>query len=68
MTGFDIQDWLRARGNTLPVVFITALDDPGDTARALKGGAHAQLRKPFGDQDFLDAIAGAVAAARPPAG
>ena len=40
----------------VPVIFITALDDPGDEARAMQGGAIAFLRKPFDDEALLAAI------------
>ena len=60
MTGFDVQARLKAENVALPVVFITALDDLGDGARAMKAGAVAFLRKPFGDEDLLAAIDAAV--------
>jgi DNA-binding response OmpR family regulator len=44
----------------VPVIFITALDDPGDEARAMQGGAIAFLRKPFDDEALLAAIRAVV--------
>ena len=64
MTGFDVQAQLKARQIALPVVFITALDDPHDIARAKQSGAIALLRKPFGDNDFLAAVDTAAHAVR----
>ena len=60
MTGFDVQARLKAENIKVPIVFITALDDPGDVQRAMQAGASAFLRKPFGDEDLLAAIGTAV--------
>ena len=64
MTGFDVQARLKADNIALPIVFITALDDPGDAPRAMQAGASAFLRKPFGDEDLLAAIGDAVRSTR----
>jgi FixJ family two-component response regulator len=60
MTGFDVQARLKAARPTVPVIFITALDDPGDEARAMHAGAVAFLRKPFDDEALLAAIRAVV--------
>jgi FixJ family two-component response regulator len=60
MTGFDVQARLRAADMTVPIIFITALDDTDDEARAMKAGASAFLRKPFGDEALLALINTAV--------
>ena len=60
MTGFDVQVRLKAASVTVPIIFITALDDPGDGERAMHAGAFAFLRKPFGDEELLEAIGAAV--------
>jgi FixJ family two-component response regulator len=60
MTGFDVQERLKTLNIAVPIVFMTALDDPGDGDRAMHAGAAAFLRKPFGDEDLLAAIAVAV--------
>ena len=60
MTGFDVQAWLNEQHVALPIVFITALDDRHDLDLAMKGGASALLRKPFGDEAFLAAIEAAI--------
>ena len=60
MTGFDVQAWLKEQGIVLPIVFITALDDRDDLKLAMKGGATALLRKPFGDEQFLAAVHAAI--------
>ena len=56
MTGFDVQARLKAQHIALPIVFITALDDPSDIEKAKQSGAIALLRKPFGDNEFLAAV------------
>ena len=60
MTGLDVQAWLTEQGIKLPIVFITALDDREDLAIAMRGGATALLRKPFGDEEFLAAVQAAI--------
>ena len=64
MTGLDVQARLKAARMAVPVIFITALDDPGDEARAMHAGAIAFLRKPFDDEALLAAI-GAVVRSTP---
>ena len=52
MSGFGLDDALRARGSTVPVVFITAHDDDTTRERAQRARSGAFLRKPF-DADVL---------------
>jgi len=56
MTGFDLQQELKARGQSIPIVFITAQRD--DTVRrlALERGAKGFLLKPFSDTALLRAL------------
>jgi DNA-binding response OmpR family regulator len=44
----------------VPIIFIAALDDPADQARAMHAGAAAFLRKPFDDESLLAAIGAVV--------
>jgi two-component system response regulator FixJ len=60
LTGFDVQARLKERHIALPIVFITALDDPSDIDKAKQSGAVALLRKPFGDNEFLAAVRAAT--------
>ncbi len=60
MTGFDVQAQLKVARMAVPVIFITALNDPGDEARAMQAGAFAFLRKPFDDEALLAAIGAVV--------
>ena len=56
MSGLDLYDRLRARGCTLPVIFITGHGDVPMAVSALKKGAADFIEKPFNDQDILDLI------------
>ena len=53
LNGLEVQERLLAMGRSLPIVFITAHDDPAVRARALAAGAVAFLRKPFNDDLFI---------------
>jgi len=56
MNGLEVQERLASRGNRLPVIFITAHDEPGIRDRALAAGAVAFLRKPFNDESFITTL------------
>ena len=52
MGGFELLDNLRARGNNIPIIFITAFPSDKIHAQALARGATSFLTKPF-DGDAL---------------
>ena len=56
MTGLALQRQLRSMSLDLPIIFITAYEDPDARTQALEAGAIAFLYKPFNDQDLLNAI------------
>jgi len=56
MTGLELQYRLRNDQSRIPMIFITAGDDPAARAQALKAGAVDFLRKPFAGDTLLDAI------------
>ena len=58
MTGIEVQQ--RLAGTGLPIVFITAHDDPVLREQALTAGAKAFLRKPFDDELFLETLDAAL--------
>jgi FixJ family two-component response regulator len=60
LSGFELHRRLIQNGIGLPVVFITAYDDPDSLQQARTAGAIAYLTKPFSGQSLLTAIAGAV--------
>jgi FixJ family two-component response regulator len=47
MSGVELQELLRAKGSSLPVLFITGFPDERMRARALDAGAICFLTKPF---------------------
>ena len=62
MTGLDLQQELRRRGQEIPIIFITAQKDETIREQALKEGAVSFLYKPFSDTALLEALNAAVPA------
>jgi FixJ family two-component response regulator len=60
MSGLELQAALAANSVPLPIIFITAFDNPSTQERARKAGAAAYLQKPFDDQTLINAIEKAV--------
>jgi FixJ family two-component response regulator len=60
MTGPDLQREMLHRGQTIPVVFITAQRDEGLRPRLIGHGAVECLFKPFSDAALLDALNSAL--------
>jgi len=58
--GFDVQAELARQGSRLPIIFITGYGDVRMSVRAMKAGAVEFLTKPFSDQEFLEAVQGAL--------
>ncbi len=58
--GFDLCRRLRQFGVNLPVIFITAYDDPAAQAEAKIEGAIAYFTKPFPGQTLLSAVTRAI--------
>jgi FixJ family two-component response regulator len=56
VSGIDLQRRLVAAGSTLPVIFMTALDDAATRAHALRAGCVAYLQKPVHARQLMDAI------------
>lgn len=61
MSGLDLLDAMRARGAALPAVVMTGHADVPMAVRAMKGGAHDFLEKPFNNQAMIDAVQRAIA-------
>jgi two-component system, OmpR family, copper resistance phosphate regulon response regulator CusR len=53
LDGLDILTELRAVGNPLPVVILTARDQVRDTVAGLEGGADDYIKKPFAFDELL---------------
>jgi FixJ family two-component response regulator len=60
MSGLDLLTHVRAQGNGVPFIFITAFPDESVRARALKAGAICFLAKPFAGPVLIDCIASAL--------
>ena len=56
LSGLELQSKLAASGSTVPIIFITAHDDPDTRTEAVNSGAMDFLEKPFDDEELLTAI------------
>jgi FixJ family two-component response regulator len=59
-SGLDLFEELVARGQGLPVIFITAYADVPMAVRAMKSGAVEFVEKPFNRQTLLDKVQRAI--------
>ena len=60
MSGPDLQQELKRRGQEIPTIFITAQGDQSLRPRLVARGAVACLFKPFSDTALLDALNTAI--------
>jgi RNA polymerase sigma factor (sigma-70 family) len=60
MSGLDLQQTMRDRGISLPVVVLTAHGDVSTARMALKSGAFDFLEKPIDDEILLDVLRNAI--------
>jgi FixJ family two-component response regulator len=56
ISGIELQHALTARGQRIPMVFITAYPDEKIRAKALDGGAICFLNKPFDGPSIIGCI------------
>jgi FixJ family two-component response regulator len=56
MSGLELQEALSVRSKQVPIIFISAMDDPSARQRALDQGAAAYLEKPFDDYRLLEVL------------
>ena len=61
MSGIELQNHLRAQGNRVPVIFVTAFPETEARGRALRAGAVGFLGKPFGDENLISCLNRALA-------
>ena len=61
INGLDFQQQLRAAGQRIPIIFLTAHGNIPMSVKAMKSGAAEFLTKPFGDEELLSAIRQALA-------
>jgi FixJ family two-component response regulator len=60
LNGFEVEARLRAAHRDVPVVFITASDDPSLDQTVRQAGRCTLLRKPFSSNQLLGAIEAAL--------
>jgi FixJ family two-component response regulator len=60
LSGFDVQSRLRTAHIEVPAVFITASDDLALDRTVLEAGGVRLLRKPFSNDELLDAVQAAL--------
>jgi FixJ family two-component response regulator len=65
MTGFELRRRLSGEGAPVPVIFITAYDEPEARLQASEAGAVAYLTKPFAGHALIDAVTRAHGALPP---
>jgi two-component system, LuxR family, response regulator FixJ len=56
MSGLDLLEELRQRGDEVPVIVVTGWPSAASTARARAAGALAVLEKPFNPAEILDLV------------
>jgi len=56
MSGIDLKELLTAKGSKIPVILITAREEPGQEARAAAAGAICLLRKPFESTSLVQCL------------
>lgn len=56
LTGYDVQQKLRTRGQSIPVIALSAQDDDEARERARRMGATTFYRKPVDNQALLDSV------------
>jgi FixJ family two-component response regulator len=67
ISGFELRERLTARdGRAVPVIFVTAYDEPETRQHATRAGAVACLAKPFAGRDLIDAVMQAHGESPPP--
>jgi len=56
MSGADLQTVLIAKGNVIPIIFMTAFVDDKMRRRVLDAGASGYLQKPFDDNSLVECL------------
>lgn len=60
LSGFELFREIATAGSKVPVIFITAFDDPDSLARAVEAKAIAYFTKPFPGQHLVAAVTRAL--------
>jgi FixJ family two-component response regulator len=61
MSGIELRQQLQAEGSRLPVIFITAHDDPEYRTKAIRSGCAGFFRKTDSGASIIDALRSATA-------
>ena len=56
LSGIGLRQRLEASGSSLPVIFMTGLDDAATREQALLAGCIAYLQKPVPSRELMDAL------------
>lgn len=54
--GLELQRRLRARGSSIPVIFVTSAEDEATRMQAMADGATAYLTKPLANADLVRSL------------
>lgn len=54
--GYELLQWMSERGNTVPVIFLSALSDEGNVVRGLNQGGVDYVTKPFRIKELIARI------------
>jgi FixJ family two-component response regulator len=65
MSGLELQKQLATAQCRIPIVFVSAHDNPAFRRQVLRSGAVAFLGKPFNDETLLEAIHSAIKPGKP---
>ena len=68
MDGLEVLRELRSSGQRLPVIILTARDDPADKVAGLEAGADDYLAKPFHFEELLARVRARLRGDRPAGG
>jgi FixJ family two-component response regulator len=60
MSGLDLQQELKRRGQAIPIIFISGQKDEDVRKQAFRQGAVKFLYKPFSDSELLEAVNAAL--------
>ena len=61
MSGIELEQELARSDGQVPVIFVTASGEIATSVRAMKGGAHELLTKPFDGDEWLASVHSAIA-------
>lgn len=58
MDGYEVLQYLRSEESTagIPFIYLTAFTENADVKKGFEKGANRYLRKPFGEQELMEAV------------